>query len=73
LSILVISSGIGLYYYLRVVVTLFLHSPRIVRLRVPFDWGRSACGAMLIITVMLIMLLGVYPQPMLDLVKLGSL
>jgi NADH-quinone oxidoreductase subunit N len=73
LAILVISSGIGLYYYLRVIVTLFLHAPRIARLRIPFDWGRSACGAMLIITAILIMLLGVYPQPMLDLVKLGSL
>ncbi len=73
LAILVISSGIGLYYYLRVIVTLFLHAPRIARLRIPFDWGRSACGAMLIITAILIMLLGVYPQPMLDLVSLGSL
>lgn len=73
LAILVISSGIGLYYYLRVIVTLFLHSPRIARMQVPFDWGHSTCGAMLIITAILIMLLGVYPQPMLDLVKLGSL
>jgi NADH-quinone oxidoreductase subunit N len=73
LGILVISSGIGLYFYLRVIVTLFLHAPRIARLRVPFDWGRSACGAMLIITTVLIMLFGVYPQPMLDLIALGSL
>jgi NADH-quinone oxidoreductase subunit N len=73
LTILVISSGIGLFFYLRVIVTLFLHAPRIARLRVPFDWGRSACGAMLIITTVLIMLFGVYPQPMLDLILLGSL
>jgi NADH-quinone oxidoreductase subunit N len=73
LSILVISSGIGLYFYLRVIVTLFLHTPRIARLRTPFSWGLSACGAMLIITTVVIMLLGVYPQPMLDLVSLGSL
>ncbi|HEY6131436.1 MAG TPA: NADH-quinone oxidoreductase subunit NuoN [Halioglobus sp.] len=73
LGILVISSGIGLYYYLRVIVTLFLQEPGITRLRVPFDWSRSACGAMLIITAILIMVLGVYPQPMLDLAQLGSL
>jgi NADH-quinone oxidoreductase subunit N len=73
LAILVISSGIGLYFYLRVIVTLFLHAPRIARLRVPFDWGRSACGAMLIVTTVLVMLFGVYPQPMLDLIALGSL
>jgi NADH-quinone oxidoreductase subunit N len=73
LSVLVISSGIGLYFYLRVIVTLFLHAPRIARLRVPFDWGHSACGAMLIITTILIMLFGVYPQPMLDLINLGLL
>jgi NADH-quinone oxidoreductase subunit N len=73
IAILVISSGIGLFFYLRVIVALFLHAPRIARLRMPFDWGRSACGAMLIITAVVIMLLGVYPQPMLTLVRLGSL
>ncbi len=73
IAILVVSSGIGLFFYLRVIVTLFLHAPRIARLRIPFDWGRSACGAMLIIMAMVIMLLGVYPQPMISLVGLGSL
>ncbi len=73
LGILVISSGIGLYFYLRVIVTMFLHAPRIARLRIPFDWGRSACGAMLIIAAVIIMLLGVYPQPMITLVRLGTL
>jgi len=73
LAILVISSGIGLYYYLRVMLTLFLQEPGARRLRIPFDWSRSACGAMLIITAILIMVLGVYPQPMLDLVRLGML
>jgi NADH:ubiquinone oxidoreductase subunit 4 (subunit M) len=42
-------------------------------LRVPFDWGHSACGSMLIIITILIMAFGVYPQPMLDLINLGSL
>jgi len=75
LAILVVSSGIGLYYYLRVIMTMFLQEPGIAHtgLQIPFDWSRSACGAMLIITAVLIMLLGVYPQPMLDLVGLGSL
>ena len=43
------------------------------RLQIPFDWSRSACGAMLIITAVLIMVLGVYPQPMLNLIGLGTL
>ncbi len=72
IAILVVSSGIGLFFYLRVIVALFLHAPRIARLRIPFDWGRSACGAMLIIMAVVIMLLGVYPQPMISLVGLGS-
>lgn len=73
LAIVVISSGIGLFYYLRVMVTMFLQEPGVRRLRIPFDWSRSACGAMLMITAILIMVLGVYPQPMLDLVSLGML
>lgn len=71
LAIVVISSGIGLYYYLRVMLTMFLQEPGARRLRIPFDWSRSACGAMLMITAILIMVLGVYPQPMLDIVRLG--
>lgn len=72
LAALVIGSGIGLYYYLRVIVTLFMLEPGMSRLRRPFDWGHSACGAMLMITTLLILLFGVYPQPMLDLVALGK-
>lgn len=73
LAILVISSGIGLYYYLRVIVILFSQEAGISRVRNPFDWSRSACGVMLILTAIMIMVFGVYPQPMLDLVSLGFL
>jgi len=75
LAILVISSGIGLFYYLRVIMTMFMQEPGVARtrLQIPFDWSRSACGAMLIITAVLIMVLGVYPQPMLNLIGLGTL
>jgi NADH-quinone oxidoreductase subunit N len=73
LGILVISSGIGLYYYLRVIVILFSQEAGTARLRNPFDWSRSACGVMLILTAIMIMVFGVYPQPMLDLVSLGFL
>jgi NADH-quinone oxidoreductase subunit N len=72
LAILVIGSAIGLYYYLRVIGILFLQERGMARLRVPFDWSHSACGLMLMITAILIMLLGIYPQPMLDLVSLGT-
>jgi NADH-quinone oxidoreductase subunit N len=73
LGILVISSGIGLYYYLRVIVILFSQEAGTARLRNPFDWSRSACGVMLILTAIMIMAFGVYPQPMLDLVSFGFL
>lgn len=73
LGILVISSGIGLYYYLRVIVILFSQEAGTARLRTPFDWSRSACGVMLILTAILIMAFGVYPEPMLDLVSFGNL
>ncbi|QQN51141.1 NADH-quinone oxidoreductase subunit NuoN [Stutzerimonas balearica] len=70
---LIAGSAIGLYYYLRVMVTLFLVEPGLRRHDAPFDWGQRAGGVMLLAIALLAFFLGVYPQPLLELVQQAGL
>lgn len=62
LAALVVGSAIGLYYYLRVMVTLYLAEPGLRRFHAPLDWGRSTGGMMLLLMFALMFAFGVYPQ-----------
>jgi NADH-quinone oxidoreductase subunit N len=65
---LVVGSAIGLFYYLRVMVTLYLQDSKIQRHDAPFNWAQRAGGVMLLGITLLAFFLGVYPQPLLTLV-----
>ena len=73
LGALIMGSAIGLYYYLRVMVTLFLVEPGIRRRDAPLNWGQHAGGIMLLLMALLVFVLGVYPQPLLGLVQQAAL
>lgn len=73
LALVVIGSAIGLYYYLRVVVTLFMMEAGMARFRIPFNWSRSVGGIVLVLIAAAIILLGILPQPLLDIGSLGEL
>lgn len=70
---LIIGSAIGVYYYLRVMVTLFMIEPTLRRHDAPFNWGQRAGGIMLVLVALLAFFLGVYPQPLLDLAQQATL
>lgn len=63
---IIAGSIIGLYYYLRVLVTLYLLEPGMRRRDAPNDWGLRAGGVVLLGVGLLILLLGVYPEPVID-------
>lgn len=67
LGSLIIGSAIGVFYYLRVMVTLFLVAPGLHRHDAPENWGQRTGGLMLMAIAALTLLLGVYPQPLLEL------
>ncbi len=69
LGTLIVGSAIGAFYYLRVIVTLFMRAPGEHRYEAPNGWGHQAGGIMLLAVALLTVLLGVYPQPLLDLVQ----
>ena len=73
LAALVIGSAIGVFYYLRVLGTLFMVEPNLRRHDAPLHWGQQAGGVMLLFVALLAFFLGVYPQPLLELVQQASL
>lgn len=70
----VLGSAIGLYYYLRVTVSLYLSPPELhTRDRdTPANWAFTAGGVVVLISAILVLLLGVYPQPLISLVQMAQ-
>lgn len=66
---MVLGSAIGVFYYLRVMITLFLREPGMHHHDAPTGWGQQAGGIMLMLVAALTLILGLYPQPLLDLVQ----
>ncbi|WP_296250964.1 NADH-quinone oxidoreductase subunit NuoN [Pseudomonas sp. UBA4194] len=66
---LVVGSAIGVFYYLRVMVTLFLMEKNLRRTDAPLKWEQRTGGVMLLAIAVLAFVLGVYPQPLLELVQ----
>jgi len=73
LGALIIGSAVGLFYYLRVMVTLYLVEPGMRRHDAPINWGQRAGGVMLLAIAVLAFFLGVYPQPLLELAQQAGL
>jgi NADH-quinone oxidoreductase subunit N len=73
LGFVVVGSAIGLYYYMRVVITLFLVEPGMTRQQIPFNWSHTAGGIVLALIAVAIIVLGVYPEPLLELATFGEL
>jgi NADH-quinone oxidoreductase subunit N len=69
LGSLILGSAIAVFYYLRVMVTLFLVEPSLQRRDAPLNWAQRAGGIMLLVVAGLTVLLGVYPQPLLAVVQ----
>ncbi|MCU1718922.1 NADH-quinone oxidoreductase subunit NuoN [Pseudomonas sp. 5P_3.1_Bac2] len=69
LAVMVIGSAIGVFYYLRVMVTLFMLEPSLHARDAELHWPQRAGGIMLLIVALLVFVLGVYPQPLLELVQ----
>lgn len=65
----VLGSAIGLYYYLRVMVTLYLREPSQLTRDAEQDWALSAGGMVVLLSALIVLVLGIFPQPLLDLVQ----
>ncbi|WP_300001047.1 NADH-quinone oxidoreductase subunit NuoN [uncultured Cedecea sp.] len=68
----VVGSAIGIYYYLRVMVSLYLSAPEQLNRDTPSNWALSAGGIVVLISAILVLVLGVYPQPLISLVQMAQ-
>lgn len=66
---MILGSAIGVFYYLRVMVTLFMMEPGMHHHDAPQAWAQQVGGIMLVLVAVLTLVLGIYPQPLLDLVQ----
>jgi len=73
LAAVVFGSAVGLYYYLRAMVQLYLRPRWVVPFSAPPNWARGAGGGFLILLMLVMLVLGVYPGPFISLVHAAGL
>jgi NADH-quinone oxidoreductase subunit N len=73
LAAVVAGSAIGLYYYLRVMITLFLLDPQRRRFSAPLQWAQQAGGVIILGLMLLMLLLGIYPGPFIGVIQAAGL
>ena len=66
-AMIVVGSGIGLYYYLRVMVVMYMTPPDVPRIDADAHWGTKVGGIMVLGAALLVLFLGIYPDPMINL------
>lgn len=66
-AMIIVGSGIGLYYYLRVMVVMYMTPPETPRIDAEKEWGQKVGGIMVLIVTAAVLLIGVYPDPIIQL------
>ncbi len=72
LGAVIAGSAIGLFYYLRVLIMMFQPIPTRDRVSEPLNWIQNAGGAMLVTAMIFMLVMGVYPEPFLDLIRAST-
>lgn len=62
-AMIVVGSGIGLYYYLRVMVVMYMTPPDTPRIDADKHWGQKVGGLMVLAAALAVLFIGVYPDP----------
>ncbi|CAG9000964.1 MAG: NADH-quinone oxidoreductase subunit N [Candidatus Celerinatantimonas neptuna] len=72
MAAVIVGSAIGLYYYLRVTVSLYLAPPEQFARDTTHDWAITAGGIVVLISAVFVFFIGLYPQPVIDIVRLAT-
>lgn len=72
LGAVILGSAIGLFYYLRVLIMMFQPIPTRDHVSEPLNWIQNAGGAMLVSAMVMMMIMGVYPEPFLDIIRAAT-
>ena len=63
----IVGSGIGLYYYLRVMVVMYMTPPDAPRVDAVDHWGQKVGGIMVLLAAAAVLVIGIYPDPIIKL------
>jgi NADH-quinone oxidoreductase subunit N len=66
LGALIVGSAIGVYYYLRVMTTLFMREAGMSVYDAPNNWGQQSGGMMVALLAVITVFLGIFPQVMIS-------
>jgi NADH-quinone oxidoreductase subunit N len=69
LGVLVVGSAIGLYYYLRAMITLFMPAPGMPLHDVEVNWSHHVGGVMVLAVTVAMFVIGIFPEPILQLLR----
>jgi NADH-quinone oxidoreductase subunit N len=69
----VLGSAIGLFYYLRLMITMYLDRDRQQRFDAPLNWAEQVGGYMVLAVTVVSLMLGLYPQPFIEIIQLAPL
>ena len=73
LGAVVLGSAIGLYYYLRILTHMFQPDPERMRFDAPLNWGSQAGGLMVLGLMLLMLVMGIYPEPFIAIITQSGL
>ncbi|WP_225639578.1 NADH-quinone oxidoreductase subunit NuoN [Candidatus Profftia sp. (ex Adelges kitamiensis)] len=65
----IVGSSIGLCYYLRVSISMYLHAPQHLVRDTPNNWILTAGGIVVLISGVTVILFGIFPQPLISLIQ----
>ena len=66
-AMVVVGSGIGLYYYLRVMVVMYMTPPEKPVHDAVDHWGQKVGGIMVLLAAAAVLIIGIYPDPIIKL------
>jgi NADH-quinone oxidoreductase subunit N len=73
LGAVVFGSAVGLFYYLRAMVQLYLRAPWVRQYQAPLDWAQNTGGLMLLALMLWMLALGIFPTPFIAVVQAAGL
>ena len=72
-AMIILGSGIGLYYYLRVMIVMYMTPPETPRIDADKHWGQKVGGIMVLLAALAVLVIGVYPDPIIALANQAQL
>ena len=72
LASVVLGSAISIYFYLRTIISMFLTNKELVPYDAKRDWGQHTGGMVVFVSAVLIIILGIFPNPLIFIAQLSQ-